>query len=363
MKTLVTLFLLCALIGSTRAQISFTADEMIATFLTPPNSQTSYSTSDTVGLNALIALSGPNNTWNLSNRAYTMDGSPTGVQSVVAYPGGAPLADDADFKASTHVIKTVPNDPTQSTTYFFIKLDQTGFYILGISEDSLGLKRKLASYTPPVQQLRFPFTYQTSWESSSTINFSGSAGATFSQTNECLVDAWGSVQTPTVSHSKFTPQVASTPALRLRTKSTQIIDAIVFKLTTVSYSYQWYTKDGHNAAINADTNNRATNASYGVTGVNSVYSDNSESLLDLHLSQNPATNTTTTLSYSLPNDQNVDLRIMDALGREVRVLQSGHAVAGDNIILIDPKTLSSGTYFIHLNAGNINATRKLVISK
>src|SRR5207249_2169011 len=93
-----------------------------------------------------------------------------GTKTVLTYPGGAAMADDADFLVSTHVLKSVPYDPTQPISYIFFKFDQTGFWLVGFSQDSMGVKKKITAYVPPWQQLKFPLTYQTSWQSTSDVH-------------------------------------------------------------------------------------------------------------------------------------------------------------------------------------------------
>ena len=65
----------------------------------------------------------------------------------------------------------------------------------------------------------------------------------------------------------------------------------------------------------------------------------------------------------MKNEGNAQVSLMDALGREVHMLQNGHVQAGQNIIPIDPTKLAAGAYFICINADGITAMRKLIITK
>ena len=85
--------------------------------------------------------------------------------------------------------------------------------------------------------------------------------------------------------------------------------------------------------------------------------------MNLYLSANPASNTETKIFFTMKNEGNAQVSLMDPLGREVHMLLNGRAVAGQNIIPIDPSKLTSGTYFIRVNADGLTATRKLIITK
>jgi hypothetical protein len=374
MKYFATFLLLCTLANVSSAQIRFTADEYFAGFSQTSSSGTSYSSTDLTGLAALIAKSGAGMSWDLGNRAYSTNSTYAGTQTVLTYPGGAALADDADFLVSTHVLKSVPNDPTQPTAYLFIKFNQTGLWFVGFSQDSMGVTKKLAAYVPPMQQIGFPLTYQTAWQSNSDIHSpSLPQGASFSTAIDAVADAYGTLITPTSAHKKAdgTPMAAG-DAIRVKTKTTNTTSITIpgfgtITTVTVDYSFQWYTKTGHSATISADTNVTPTGASYSVEGSSSVFDNYSysspENILNLYLSANPASNSETKFFYTMPKDGNAQVSLMDPLGREIHMLQNGHASAGQNIIPIDVSKLSSGTYFIRVNTDGMTATRKLIITK
>ncbi len=79
-------------------------------------------------------------------------------------------------------------------------------------------------------------------------------------------------------------------------------------------------------------------------------------------------NPTTVISYSLSEMNNVQIKIYDVLGREVRSLLNEVKSAGKHSILWDGKDnfgnrVSSGTYFYQIIAGNFVQTRKMVMVK
>jgi hypothetical protein len=370
MKHFATILFLFLLATTCNAQISFSADEFLAAFGQSATSGTTFSSTDLSGVDALIAKSGAGQSWDFGNRIYTQNASSTATTTILTNPGDAPLGNDPDFSGSTHVIKTVQADPTRPISYLFIKLDQTGYWWLGFSQDSMGVKRKIASYVPPQQQLKFPLTYQTSWQSTSNVNIGLPPGSSYTIAVDAIADAYGTLITPTSAHKQGNPSpMASGDALRVKTKNTTTSSFTIpgvgtFGTTTVDYSFQYYTKNGHSANIGADTNVAPTSISYSVLGGSGVADNYSpENSLELNLSANPASNTVTTLSVTMKKDGNLQVGLIDALGNQVRILHNGFVQVGESIIPIDPSKLSPGIYFIRVSTPDINATRKLIITK
>ena len=94
--------------------------------------------------------------------------------------------------------------------------------------------------------------------------------------------------------------------------------------------------------------------------------DGSELPLKIRLSQNYPNpfNPTTVISYQLPVNSTVELKVFDMLGREVAVLVDGFVSAGSHEIIFDAGNLSSGIYFYQLSTGGgFSATRKFTLLK
>jgi surface protein len=68
-----------------------------------------------------------------------------------------------------------------------------------------------------------------------------------------------------------------------------------------------------------------------------------------------------TLRYALPKKTDVSIRIYDTMGRKLRKLQRGTEDAGRKGIQISTSDLSSGTYFVRLQAGEKLKTRRLTV--
>ena len=74
-------------------------------------------------------------------------------------------------------------------------------------------------------------------------------------------------------------------------------------------------------------------------------------------------NPSTVISYQLPANSAVDLRVFDMLGREVATLISGQVEAGYHQIQFNASHLASGMYIYRLQAGNQVFTKKLTLIK
>ena len=74
-------------------------------------------------------------------------------------------------------------------------------------------------------------------------------------------------------------------------------------------------------------------------------------------------NNGTIISFSIPVDQFVALRIYDILGREVTVLLNDHMESGSHEIAFNSTNLASGIYFYRLETGKFSRTQKMVLIK
>ncbi len=94
---------------------------------------------------------------------------------------------------------------------------------------------------------------------------------------------------------------------------------------------------------------------------------NISDLLPNRISVDPAFpnpfNSSTTLSYTLPINAHIDLRLYDLNGREMQTLVSQRQNAGTYRILLDGSGHASGTYFVRLQAGEFSKTQKIVLLK
>jgi len=74
-------------------------------------------------------------------------------------------------------------------------------------------------------------------------------------------------------------------------------------------------------------------------------------------------NPVTIINYQLPMISSGNLKVYDALGREVKTLVNAQQNAGTHSISFDATKLASGIYFYQLKAGNIISTKNIVYLK
>jgi hypothetical protein len=74
-------------------------------------------------------------------------------------------------------------------------------------------------------------------------------------------------------------------------------------------------------------------------------------------------NPSTTITYNLPVDADVQLKIYDVLGREVSILVNEFQKAGTYNIPFKAEELSSGIYFCRMNSGSFNSSVKMILIK
>ena len=87
-----------------------------------------------------------------------------------------------------------------------------------------------------------------------------------------------------------------------------------------------------------------------------------EEFLRMQISPNPF-NQSTAISFQLLAFSYVNLTVYDITGREVQSLVNGHLSSGEHQITFDAEDLSSGVYFMMLEAGDLRQTQKLLLIK
>lgn len=74
-------------------------------------------------------------------------------------------------------------------------------------------------------------------------------------------------------------------------------------------------------------------------------------------------NPSTVISYSIPNDSKVTLKVYNQLGQEVKTLVDGFKEKGVYNVDFDGKDLSSGIYIYKIQAGEFSQTSKMILMK
>ena len=101
------------------------------------------------------------------------------------------------------------------------------------------------------------------------------------------------------------------------------------------------------------------------TSVQSVSLQQLDLIKDYALNQNYPNpfNPTTTISYTIPKDGMVTLKIYDVLGREVETLVNQVQEVGKYEVQLDGSRLASGVYFYRLVSGTHVITKKMLMLK
>jgi hypothetical protein len=74
-------------------------------------------------------------------------------------------------------------------------------------------------------------------------------------------------------------------------------------------------------------------------------------------------NPSTVISFQLPVNSHVTLKVFDVNGREVTTLVDGVMTAGKHTVTFAPRATTSGLYFYKITAGKFSQTRKAVLMK
>jgi|WetSurMetagenome_2_1015567.scaffolds.fasta_scaffold124483_2 hypothetical protein len=88
-----------------------------------------------------------------------------------------------------------------------------------------------------------------------------------------------------------------------------------------------------------------------------------ETPIDFSVKQNYPNpfNPTTKIEFSTPSDNNVEIKIYNALGMEVRTLLNENRQAGTHSIEFNASNLSSGIYFYKIVSGNYSEIKKMIL--
>ena len=74
-------------------------------------------------------------------------------------------------------------------------------------------------------------------------------------------------------------------------------------------------------------------------------------------------NPSTSITYALPKESHVDLKVFDVLGRKVAALVNESKGAGEYTVQWDARNVPGGVYFYRLVAGRFSDTKRLVLIK
>jgi hypothetical protein len=134
--------------------------------------------------------------------------------------------------------------------------------------------------------------------------------------------------------------------------------------------YYWYYVVAVYAGSYGEAESFASNKDYGHMGTVGTDDENPSIPSTFYISQNYPNpfNPSTTISYGLPSDSNVKIKIYNLLGQSVRLLVDEHQTAGYKAVVWDGhdhsgSKVSSGVYFYTIDAGNYHDSKKMLMIK
>ncbi|MCB0293282.1 MAG: T9SS type A sorting domain-containing protein, partial [Calditrichaeota bacterium] len=74
-------------------------------------------------------------------------------------------------------------------------------------------------------------------------------------------------------------------------------------------------------------------------------------------------NPSTTISFRIPQAQQVQLTVYNLLGQEIAVLKNETMPAGEHHLVFDAQQLTTGIYFYELQAGDYRELRRMVLMR
>jgi hypothetical protein len=371
MKYSATLFMLLMSIGATtNAQIILTKSD-ITGVINVTAYKANYSLKDTTGVSAaadqLAAKKGTEQTWDVSKFSYSV--FDTSISVFLAGTSGVPGANDPRLGQANYVSKdwTFGDDKHTNWTFFTITdtVDQLG--ATSATGDSVTSK---TIYNPPLHQIVFPTQYGVAWKVGTlydTVHTTYNGIPVSIPVQRDLnfeIDGEGTVVRPNL------PPIA---CLRLKqTANTKIGPVLTQTFYDTSSSYSFINHTDFDLASFTPTHttqatlfssnlNKTADISYGAPVIVSIVHSDAEDEFALAISANPVSNSAAHFLYSLKNAGNIQITIMDNLGREVHQLFHGYAEVGQNSIPIDPSKFANGTYFIRITADGMTAMKKLIV--
>jgi Secretion system C-terminal sorting domain len=353
MKYTFTLLALCSITLIASAQI--TIDRNDYELIVGSNSTITHTAENVMGSSFDIGGTGGGQTWDLSELNYTVS-----VQNnTYSDPSGTTYA--AQFPNATHALRI---ESTQGSGYTYMRLKDDGIYTDGTGGVFSG-ESHLMDYDPDKPNLLFPATLGDSW------NYDGnpmSIGTDITQQTRSTyeIDAAGTLFLPGEQHS----------CLRVRTTDWHTIQVesggmIVYEAVTKVVVYNFVTKTGLIAIINADTSSPAT-GNISLNALNYMQHSGATSVEEyphaLDLMLNPAypnpvqSNGATTLSWNQEEQDFVSLKVYDILGTEVATVYQGITAPGQQSWQFSTANLLPGMYIVRLSSAGSSFQSILSVS-
>jgi hypothetical protein len=123
-----------------------------------------------------------------------------------------------------------------------------------------------------------------------------------------------------------------------------------------------------NIIITEVTNSKEAGNPYGNIATGQLASEQSTEVASVNtygLEQNSPNpfNPSTIISYQLPNEGFVSLKVYDMLGREVKTLVNDIKTKGKYSVSFDASNLASGIYIYRIKANGFSSIKKMILTK
>lgn len=348
------------------SQISVTSGDFLS--LIGKNFTTEEDTSLSIQVN--VGNAGANQVWDFTSMTIE---NPLLSSNEFISPVGTPFADEFQNANLVNKISTT-SDEFKLELYQYYNVMSNLFVSLG-SGNFYATQPEFNSVTFYDDDLApLPLQFGSEWTSTrtDTTSFDASSGSIYKDSTVNTVDAWGTVQLPSGNYQ----------CLRIRSDSWTVTQLYLpgFELppdTSKSISYIWINNESYmvvsTGSQDGEINPNFTDASYFsrlASGTVDVDGDQNLVPAEYILSQNYPNpfNPTTEINFSIPEDSNVNLKIFDITGKEVRALLDQNFNAGTYSATWDGKNnrgevLPSGVYFYRIEAGNFTEAKKALLLK
>ena len=318
--------------------------------------------SNTAALEALIAQSGPDQTYDLTGITFeTQIAGEIEVEAGATGPAAAaePL-NQASLTATFPFMIDEGGVTAEGLIYFYHLVTDEASYELGsfFLGESDGMNISLAILNTPSGHLdaTFPYTFGSMWSSTYTqvLNFDGfEFESDVSETAE--VDGWGTLLIPGVE--------TGVPVLRVKVTTAITTNGV----TTTDVCYEMRTAQPVTASIceGNPTVSEPPTADVARLGMVSTSEEEQSEPLAVALAPaypNPAGDAVT-LAYEIEQAGSVDLVVYDVLGREVVRVVEGVQAAGRHVETVDTSGLAPGIYVARLTVDGQHWTRRLTIAR
>ncbi len=170
-----------------------------------------------------------------------------------------------------------------------------------------------------------------------------------------LIDAWNA------TNPDPRPGVTSEPATAGTDFSSGQLSGSFF--TAVSYRGAFDPSKSRSEQWDAGWTNYNPNAKDYTTNVLTESSANLPDMFVLEQNYPNPFNPATMIRFALPADNNITLKVYNAIGQEVATLVNGFRAAGTYESVFDASAFTSGVYFYSLNAGNFSQIKKMMLVK